>query len=188
MTLPRRAPREVYRVYDEDEFLAAAGHEQAWEAPAATAGAGRARRLVSAAMLFGAVGAVGGLIALNGLAPPTGTGRRIGGGLRAAAGLLISSGFSHARIWRARPTVNRGTSLGVSRGRRWTVDRNVHGAVALPHELAQAPLHAEVPIEVSTVATATATATAATTSVARVAASAPSLPKLAGHPEFGFER
>jgi hypothetical protein len=182
MRFPRRAPREVYRVYDEDRFLAAAGHEQAWEAPVATAGAGRARRWVSTAMLFGAVGAVGGLIAVNGLAPPKGTGRRIGGGLRAAAGLLISSGVSHARIWRARPTVNRSASLGVSRGRRWTVDRYGHGAVALPHELAQVPSHAEVPIDLATVATA------ATTSVARVAASAPSLPKVAGYPEFGFER
>jgi hypothetical protein len=177
MTLLRRAPREVYRVYDEDEFLAAAGHEQAWEAPAATAGAGRARRLASTAMLFGAVGAVGGLIAVNCLAPPKGTGRRVGGGLRAAAGLLISSGVSHARIWRARPTVNRSTSLGVSRGRRWTVDRDGHGAVALPHELAQAPSPAGVSIQVATAAT-----------IARVVASAPPLPKLAGHPEFGFER
>lgn len=58
MKLPRRAPREVYRVYDEDEFIAAAGSELA----AASSGMARSIGLLGlAALLVGAVGVFGGL-------------------------------------------------------------------------------------------------------------------------------
>ncbi len=88
--LPRRAPREVYRVYDEDEFLDGAGDGEFFEPvepvepvklaePAASAGTGerRLRRLAGAAMLVGAVGTVGGAIAINISRPARGAARRI---------------------------------------------------------------------------------------------------------------
>jgi hypothetical protein len=93
--LRRRAPREVYRVYDEDEFLDGAGDEEFFEPvepvkpvkpvepvklgePAASAGTGerRLRRLAGAAMLVGAVGTVGGAIAINISRPARGAARR----------------------------------------------------------------------------------------------------------------
>ena len=61
----RRTPREVYRVYDADEFLA--GIESGTDSMAAAPAAGgrRGGRAAGAALLAGAVGAVGALIALN---------------------------------------------------------------------------------------------------------------------------
>jgi len=68
MTLLRRAPREVYRVYDEDEYLAGATWEPGVESASAKIPADlRRRRALSAAILLGAVGAVGSVIALNSL-------------------------------------------------------------------------------------------------------------------------
>ncbi|HEX5852455.1 MAG TPA: hypothetical protein VFY36_05130 [Solirubrobacteraceae bacterium] len=67
MRFPRRAPREVYRLYSEDEFLAGA----TWEPDVEEAGTARVptdlrrRRVLSAAILLGAASAVGALIALN---------------------------------------------------------------------------------------------------------------------------
>lgn len=93
--LLHRAPREVYRVYDEDEFLDGAGDEEFFALvepvapiapieplklaePAASAGTGerRLRRLAGAAMLVGAVGTVGGAIAINISRPARGVARR----------------------------------------------------------------------------------------------------------------
>jgi hypothetical protein len=74
MTLVRRRPREVYRVYSEEEYLNGAGAELAgvgeWPAGVEPArhgsGERRLRRVAGVAMLTGAVGAVGGVVALNG--------------------------------------------------------------------------------------------------------------------------
>jgi hypothetical protein len=78
MTLLRRAPREVYRVYSEEEYLDGAGSEIAavaeWpvdgspvvaEAAQQVVLGHRLRRAAGVAMLAGAVGAVGGLVCLN---------------------------------------------------------------------------------------------------------------------------
>src|SRR5580704_6574500 len=75
--LLRRAPREVYRVYSEDEFFDGATNEELFE-PVAPAGTGerRLRRLAGAAMLVGAVGTVGGVIAINISRPARNAARR----------------------------------------------------------------------------------------------------------------
>ncbi len=78
MTLLRRAPREIYRVYSEEEYLDGAGTglpiAAEWQVdgsspvpePARQVVTGhRLRRAAGVAMLAGAVGAVGGLVCLN---------------------------------------------------------------------------------------------------------------------------
>jgi hypothetical protein len=69
MTRLRRRPRTVYRVYDEDEYLAGADAYADWDAaPAHETKRGRGlQRLAGAAALTGAVGTVGGVVGLAGL-------------------------------------------------------------------------------------------------------------------------
>ncbi len=90
MSLLRREPREVYRVYDEGEFLAGSDRESG--TPAAqpreaarqvqSSGLGsryraaNLRRVAAATLLAGAVGGLCGLIALSSLRPASRTGRR----------------------------------------------------------------------------------------------------------------
>jgi hypothetical protein len=81
MTLLRRAPREVYRVYSEAEFFdgAAAGLELFTSANAPGGAERRLRRLAGAAMLAGAVGTMGGAVVLASSRPTRSSGRRAGG-------------------------------------------------------------------------------------------------------------
>jgi hypothetical protein len=72
MSRLRRRPRAVYRVYDEDEYLAGVDPLPAWEEaeeePAGELSHGRKlQRLAGAAALTGAVGTVGGVVGLAGL-------------------------------------------------------------------------------------------------------------------------
>jgi hypothetical protein len=92
MTLLRRRPREVYRVYTEDEYLNGAGLEvgaelevaagDGWPAPVGPArkcgGERRLRRAAGVAMLAGAVGTVGGVVVMTGSRAHSGAGRRPG--------------------------------------------------------------------------------------------------------------
>ena len=88
MMLLRRRPREVYRVYSEEEYLNGAGSEPAMvlaeEWPVAVeparngAGERRLRRVAGMAMLAGAVGTVGGVVAANNPWAHRGAGRRPG--------------------------------------------------------------------------------------------------------------
>jgi hypothetical protein len=81
MTLLRRAPREVYRVYSEAEFFdGPAGTELFAPTRGSRAGERRLRRLAGAAMLAGAVGAIGGAVVLAGSRPARGSARRAGNG------------------------------------------------------------------------------------------------------------
>jgi hypothetical protein len=81
MTLLRRAPREVYRVYSEAEFFdgAVAGMELFKSASAPGLRDRRLRRFAGAAMLAGAVGTMVGAVVLADSRPPRGSGRRAGG-------------------------------------------------------------------------------------------------------------
>jgi hypothetical protein len=73
VSILRRAPREIYRLYSEEEYLAGA----AWEHEPAVASSGlQARRILSAALLLGALGAVAGLVATTGLSRLGGSTRR----------------------------------------------------------------------------------------------------------------
>ncbi|HEY3959346.1 MAG TPA: hypothetical protein VGL68_02435 [Solirubrobacteraceae bacterium] len=85
MTLLRRAPREVYRVYGEAEFFeGAAGMELFTPATSSGAGERRLRRLAGAAMLAGAVGTMGGAVVLAGSRPARGSGRGAANGVAQA--------------------------------------------------------------------------------------------------------
>jgi hypothetical protein len=92
MMLLRRRPREVYRVYSEDEYLDGAGAEvgaglevaavgtwpPAAEPARKAAGERRLRRVAGVAMLAGALGAVGGLVVMTSSWTNRGAGRRPG--------------------------------------------------------------------------------------------------------------
>lgn len=92
MRLPRRAPREVYRVYDEDEFFARADHDERLLEPSASGiGERRLRRVAGATALLAVSGAVLGLVAIAGLPAPSGTRRRAGTNLLAATGSIAAS-------------------------------------------------------------------------------------------------
>jgi hypothetical protein len=69
VTRLRRQPRAVYRVYDEDEYLAGGDALAGWDAPPApeTKRGRRLQRLAGTAALTGAVGTVGGVIGFAGL-------------------------------------------------------------------------------------------------------------------------
>lgn len=96
ITLPRRAPREVYRVYTENDYLE--GVDGPLLEPVFPADAQhRLRRVAGAAMLVGAFGAVGGVLALNSPSPSGSTARRRGGSVRAVRGQLVAATRSRAR-------------------------------------------------------------------------------------------
>jgi hypothetical protein len=66
MALLRRAPREVYRVFSESDFLAGGDADEQWQPVATDAGARRRpRRIAVTAMLAGAVAAVGAVLVLH---------------------------------------------------------------------------------------------------------------------------
>jgi hypothetical protein len=103
MTLLRRAPREVYRVYGEEEFFALAARDERFEPSAGTVKR-RRHRAAGATLLLAATGAVGGLIALNSLSAVTGARRRAGAGLLTATRSLASSRAPRAEVWSEAPS------------------------------------------------------------------------------------
>jgi hypothetical protein len=177
MMLLRRAHREVYRVYGEEDFLAGADQEERFTAAASGAGERRLRRAAGAAMLVGAVSAVGGLIVLNSLPPVKGTGRRFGSGLRGDTEVLVFAGVSRARVERGqadagRPvrvrTTGRARQMARARGAKRPGERR--RAAAAPAQ------HVGVQID------------ATPASVTRLTASASAEPERSERAEFGFER
>jgi hypothetical protein len=71
MKLLRRAPREVYRVYSEDEFFAdTTPHAEHVEAPSPGSTERQLQRLAGATVLLVTVGVVGGMIVLTSVSTP----------------------------------------------------------------------------------------------------------------------
>jgi hypothetical protein len=99
MTLLRRAPREVYRVYDEEEFLARTDCEVAFEAVAAS-GERRMKRVLGATTLVAITGVVGGLAVFTSPRVAAGGSRR-SRGLLAAASALANVRTARSQMWRA---------------------------------------------------------------------------------------
>jgi hypothetical protein len=114
LALPRRAPREVYRVYTEDEYLRGVDGGLPDIAGLPANGQNRLRRIAGAALLMGACGAVGGVLALGGFAPATGAARRMRLGGRASRGRLVAanSGSSREEAHVNRRTAVRSHALG----------------------------------------------------------------------------
>jgi hypothetical protein len=87
MTLLRRAPREVYRVYSEDEFFAAATPDEDQGTVSHPNSAGhQLQRIAGVTILLAVVGAVGGMVAITSVSRVAGARRRGIGRLSAASG------------------------------------------------------------------------------------------------------
>jgi hypothetical protein len=108
LALPRRAPREVYRVYTEDEYLRGVDGGLPDIAGLPANARNRLRRIASAALLVGVCGAVGGVLALGGFAPATGPARRMRLGGRAVRGRLVAA---NSGSFREEARVNRGVAV-----------------------------------------------------------------------------
>jgi hypothetical protein len=106
--LPRRAPREVYRLYTEDEYLRGVDGGLPDIAGLPANARNRLRRIASAALLVGACGAVGVVLALGGFAPATGPARRMRLGGRAVRGRLVAANSGSSR---EQAHVNRGVAV-----------------------------------------------------------------------------
>jgi hypothetical protein len=171
MTILRRAPREVYRVYDEDEFFAYADREERFESGASAPRARRLHRLAGATMLLAAAGAIGGLTAIAGLSSMAGARRRGGARQLVASVPPASSRIARGQIWPARDGSN-GRDGTAAKERRAAPVREMVGA-----RWAASARPAAVSIEL---------ASAASAPPAYATASARSRPS--GRSEFGFER
>jgi hypothetical protein len=183
----RRAPREVYRLYDEDEYLAGV----TWEQEQSTAvlattstGALRLRRAFSVAILLGVTGALGVVIALNTtVSQRVGSGRRLGLRYRPGASVLVASNGARQSAKPRSPDMAGLADRLAPRSRpAVAVAGSARLSVRLRHSAA--PMH-DWGVSRTEAATATRTShaeIAASGSVLRVA-SATSEPA-----EFGFER
>jgi hypothetical protein len=193
MSLLRREPREVYRVYDEGEFLAGADHAgthrdgtEGEESPplrpdelpherVSTASSGEGagvRRFAGPAMLVGAVAAVGGLVVASGLPSGGGLGRRPAGG-PGAAGAAVSA----VRSPRAQMAGGRSSAAASFRTGQYVARHKASAARALARRAARRlARHAAV-----------APDEAALGDAARLTASSPSGGPKAMRGEFGFE-
>ena len=191
MSLLQRAPREVYRVFDEDEFLAR-GAAQLGNSPATPQAAERRlRRIAGTTVLVAAAGALGGLLTVTGMFSVPGARRRAGARQPASNVLPTSSSLAatvaarhlavpersrHARVAerfkrvavarRSRPDVR-------SVGKRRAISGSTGGRV---RALAFAAAPGSTPVAAAPSAGDTAPAV-----------DAPQ-PRHSGGPEFGFER
>lgn len=198
MTLLRRAPREVYRVYDEDEFFARADHdERLLESGASGIGERRLRRVAGATMLLAVSGAVLGLVVIAGLPAPSGTRRRAGTALLAATGSIAASRASlgqlpheprtpaasgpqsvrESALDRARVTVRRASP---------TLSASVRARAAEPPRRALAT--AQTAVVAAPPYGAASEAAASPSQPVRTMASAAAAQQRSGQAEFGFER
>jgi hypothetical protein len=191
MTLLRRAPREVYRVYDEEEFFARADRDERMEPTGAT-GERRLQRVAGVTVLLAAAGAVGGLIAITSLSAATGARRRVGARLLATTGSPVSARAAAAHVWRASPSVDAlrrpsvpGQEVAQPAGRVALVH---HGGIPRRAAAAQrAPVSEGSPaLAVREQSTPVVDATPA--QPASAVASASATAQRAGQSEFGFER
>jgi hypothetical protein len=125
MALLRRAPREVYRVFSESDFLAGGDGDEQWQPVATDAGAPRGlHRIAAGAMLAGAVAAVGAELVLHGtpsratvrpFAPPAMAGARPR--LGSAGEVARVSGNRHAMRRAVEPRRGRTVTAMSSAGR-----------------------------------------------------------------------
>jgi hypothetical protein len=114
MTLLRRAPREVYRVYGEDEFLADPLCDERMRKLPAAAGARRLTRIAGATILVAAAGAVGGLIASTSTPSIAGNRRRERQRAQPAVASIGRTPASLPRVSRAREGADRSAHVRAS--------------------------------------------------------------------------
>lgn len=161
-----RRERAVYRVYGEDEFLGGVDREDLSGPVASGMGERRLRRLAGAAMLAGAVGAVGGVITATNMSSGRGAVRKMRAGSRPTVGrsgaetdLRTRLSSAHGRVRSVRGSRRKERKLGTQ--------RSVGAAPALRVAVAREDESA---------------------SIARSVASAAAVPVRRERVEFGFER
>jgi hypothetical protein len=197
MTLPRRAPREVYRVYAEDEFFAYTADSLAdterlerVPAPRTVASGRRLRRLAGSTMLLAAAGALGGFAVLAGRSQP-GHLRRPHVGEVAANVAVGRSRLARTHVWRGPARLN-GSAGADQTGRHPRHSETVRRIAATAHRTLRATAHGtladrvlaaarSMPVRAVPAVGESAT-TAAGVATASVRAPDP------GQAEFGFER
>ncbi|MGH2865236.1 MAG: hypothetical protein ACRDJX_08310 [Solirubrobacteraceae bacterium] len=193
MTLLRRKPREVYRVYSEDEFLADPLCDERMRSRDGASGGRRLKRVLGATLLFAALGAIAGLIAWTTALPAAGR-RRERARTLAAVASIGPTRAPRPRVWRTRAPAapagqahlgrrsvkrhDRAQPAGL-RARRHAITSIRGGALRLAR--AAGRLNAAAPYGVRPVGAASADAPSA---LAAVAAG----PPRPDHTEFGFER
>jgi hypothetical protein len=176
MRLLRPAPREVYRLYDEEAFLARDGRRDDPSLEASDEEWLRLRRATVAVMLLGAIGALGALISLNGLHPANGVSRRLGARLRAASRPSAPLGVSRVQVSNSRASRGRPRAAGIrddraiGAGGRWRPGRRSLQSVRSPRR-PDLPMSMPQP-----------------RGIARLIATAVAISQPSARPEFGFER
>lgn len=191
MSILRRAPREVYRVYSEEAYLAGVDELGEWHAPPAKDGSHDRglRRLGGAAALTGALGALGGVVAFMGL------------GARSPARLLAGSAMAPTRVAPSMGVASRASGARRARAfRNGAVQRAgvVTRRVAVTrspvrrHRISASGAHSALPLRMAGVRSASpARAIAGGTTVvyeAARAATAEAPGRSRTQSEFGFER
>lgn len=194
MTLLRRAPREVYRVYSEEEFLADPLCDERTGTLDAAAGARRLNRIAGATVLVAAAGAVGGLIAWTITPSIAGNRRRERQRAQPAVASIGRTPTSRPRVWRAQEGGARSAHVPAS---RHTAGRFDHSQSARP----RAHRNVITPIRLSTLSSVRAlshggapSAEQASVIAVSPADTPPAASAVAVRPappdqtEFGFER
>jgi hypothetical protein len=184
MTVLRRAPREVYRVYGEEDFLARVAEQQDIEPTASASAEGLFHRIAGTTMLLAAAGLVGGLVALASLSSGTGTRRRIATGLLVAGG---SRGASSRRSTRVAPAEVLPEAAGAGGSRRRAAQVAARVPIHRPEPRVVSPEEAVPVADVAQPRSAPIEAVTSTRGSAGATAVA-SQPHRSGQPEFGFER
>jgi hypothetical protein len=173
MSLLRRAPREVYRVYREEEFFTAVTRIEQPEAELGGSGERWLRTVIGATLLLATAGALGSVIASASLHSSSGARRAGRASLVASTGSLVARARAHVhRRGEPRRKPAQPTRASDRRTRRRASSSRARGAgsvvavVAAPSERAL--------VELANVARMTPAATAG--------------PRPFGRSEFGFER
>jgi hypothetical protein len=115
----RRAPREVYRVYSEDEFfregeLLAGGVADERHVGSARGADQRWQTAAGVTIAAAAIGAIGGVVALTWVAPVPRGGRRATAALLPAAGSIAPSHLAGTHVWGVPSNVEGPRPRGVS--------------------------------------------------------------------------
>ncbi len=190
MTLLRRAPREVYRVYGEEEFLASAGMEETFE-DLADSRDRRMQRLAGATLLVAITGVAGGLVVVTSL-PSAAGGTRRAAGLLAVAGAVVRGRAAHAHAWRTSAAAAVRVNLPAPAGTQRLIPRQlVARSEPVGGALATRPVPASRRVFVSAQSRTAARLEPATQpqpATQTAAASQPAAPRQPEPSEFGFER
>jgi hypothetical protein len=202
MTRLRRQPRTVYRVYDEEEYLAGADALAARDATPSqgTKHGGRRQRIAGAAALTGAVGAVGGVLGLAVLRAHA-TDRRVlaehfGPPMRAAArrrSMSISAGHAtrryvagRGRSGHMRTAKRTPMHLAVAHARRSRMKTSAARAIAV--SASYKPVHRSEIDEISDRPASAAPSAPAEPASVSLQAPAATDTRPRAQSEFGFER